>query len=448
MKTVQDLHPAQEQGERLMNGNRTHSSATRASTLISVAVAALSCSLAHADVTVEQQTSMNLGGINIDISSTERTSSDKQRRDSETKCHGFLAMFCHDLQGGEIVRLDKQREWQLEPKKREYTERLFPTAEQRALAQQKAQEVMDKMKQCPMPQGTPVAQKTPDTTNCEPAQIDVKQSDEHLTLAGHDTRKSSIVMSKTCTDPKDGDICEMDYGFDLWLTSDQIAGLDERQSFSKNYLAAQGLDPSSPQVQGMMRQFMAPYGDSLKQLQSKSADLKGYPLRTIFYMAFGGPHCGKAQQAKTQQTQAQAGGGNKAGNFLHSLTSNAVSGGLQGLFHRNVNIDSSSVGGSVASNAANQTADAASNQAANAAGNAAAGAVSSPQGGASAVAAAGPPSDKVRTVQLTTETTSISTGSISSDQFEIPAGWQLQAPKVQQEKEQQFTCPVASNAGN
>src|SRR5579862_3756907 len=423
-----------------MNAHRTRVSA-RASTLLSAALAALSCTLAHADVTVQEQTSMSLGGINIDISSTERTSSDKQRRDSETRCHGFLAMFCRDVQGGEIVRLDKQLEWQLEPSKRQYTEHQFPTAEQRALAQAKVQEVMDQMKKCPMPQGAS-AQTAPDTSSCSSPQIDVKPSDEHSSLAGHDTHKSSIVMSQTWTDPKYGDVCEMDYGFDVWLTSDQIAGVDERQAFSKNYLAAQGLDVSNPQLQGMMRQFMAPYADSLKQLQSKSADLKGFPLRTTFYMAFGGPHCGKAHQAQTQQTQAQAGGSNKAGGFLHGLASNAVSGGLSGLFHSKVNMNNSTVGGQVAANAANQTADAATNEAANAAGSAAAGTVNNPQG---AGAPAGPPSDKVRMVAMTTETTSISTSSIAADQFEIPPGWQLQVPKAQQAKEQQFTCPVGGH---
>lgn len=430
-----------------MRAERRHFSSSPAANLVSAAVAALSCTLAHADVTVEQQTSMNLGSMNIDISSTERTSNDKQRRDSHTQCHGFLAMFCRDVEGGQIVRLDKQLEWQLEPKKRLYTERQFPTAEQRALAQQKLQEAMDQMKKCPLPQGSPTAQSAPDTSNCQQPQIDVKQSDERATLAGHDTRKSSIVMSQTCTDPKNGDVCEMDYGFDVWLTNDQIPGLDERQTFSKNYLAAEGLDPNNPQLQGMMRQFMAPYADNLKQLQSKSGDLKGYPLRTTFYMAFGGPHCGRARQAQTQQPQAQASGGSRAGGFLHGLASNAVSGGLGGLFHRNVNSNTGSVGGEVASNAANQTADAAANAAGNAAGNAAAGTTgSAAQSGAGAAAA--PPSDKVRAVSMTTETTSISTGSIPQDQFEIPAGWQLQVPKARQEKEQQFTCPVSSTGAN
>ena len=49
---------------------------------------------------------MNLAGINIDVKSTERTSGDKQRKDSTTQCHGLLALVCHNVQSGEIVRLD------------------------------------------------------------------------------------------------------------------------------------------------------------------------------------------------------------------------------------------------------------------------------------------------------------------------------------------------------
>src|SRR5581483_4196100 len=90
---------------------------------------------ARADVTVGQKTSMNLAGINIDVESVERTTADKQRSDSTVSCHGFLALFCHDVEGGRIVRLDKQVEWELQPKKKLYSERPFPTAEQRAEAQ-------------------------------------------------------------------------------------------------------------------------------------------------------------------------------------------------------------------------------------------------------------------------------------------------------------------------
>ncbi|HEX4024748.1 MAG TPA: hypothetical protein VHX52_08600 [Steroidobacteraceae bacterium] len=405
----------------------------------------MSCGVAHADVTVDQQTSMSVSGINIDIATTERTSSDKQRSDSQTKCGGFMALLCRDAQRGEIVRLDKQLQWQLEPKKKQYTEHPFPTAEERALAQQRLQKMMDEMKKCPVPQATPTAQSAPDTSHCQPSspQVDVKQTDEHATLAGHDSRKSSIVLSQTCTEPQSGDVCEIDYGFDVWLTSDNIPGFDERSAFTKNYLAAQGLDQNNPQLQGMMQQYMAPYADALKQLQGKSSGLTGYPLRTSFYMAFGGPHCGRAQQAQSQQTQAPTSGAGGGGGFLHGLASNAVSGGLGGLFHRKVNPSTGSVGGQVAANAANQTGDAAANAAGSAAGNAAASAA--PSHSQTPGSPAATPSDKVRVISFTAETTSISTASIPADQFEIPAGWKLQPPPARQEKEQQFTCPAPRN---
>ncbi len=422
-----------------------------AATLALAAIGAAASGGALADVTIEQHSTMSLASIDMEINTSERTSNDKQRRDSDTKCHGFLAMFCRDAQSGEIVRLDKQVKWQLEPKKKQYTEHPFPTAEERALAQQQAQQLMDQMKQCPMPQSTAGHPTGPDTSHCQLSspQLDIKQTDQHATVAGHDTQKSSIVLSQTCSDPQSGDICEIDYGFDVWLTSDDIQGVDERNTFTKSYLSAQGLDASNPQIQGMMQQFMAPYGDSLKQLQSKSAELKGYPLRTEFYMTFGGPHCSSARGAQTQQAQAPAQGNaaSRSGGFMHSLTANAVGGALGGLFHRNANIDTSSVGGQVASNAANQTADAATNAAANAAGNAAGnattGAVSANAPAAGTTAPA--PSDKVRVVSFSTETTSISTATIAADQFDIPAGWQLQALQARKEKEQQFTCPATHN---
>src|SRR5579872_5688171 len=123
---------------------------------------------ARADVTIGEKTSMSLGGINIDIDSVERTSADKQRSDSTVSCHGFLSLFCHGMEGGRIVRLDKQLEWELQPKKKLYSERPFPTAEQRAAAQAQVEAAMEEMKKCPMPQ-SPTAPQTsaPDTSRCQ-----------------------------------------------------------------------------------------------------------------------------------------------------------------------------------------------------------------------------------------------------------------------------------------
>jgi hypothetical protein len=393
---------------------------------------------ARADVTVGQKTSMNLGGINIDIESVERTSSDKQRNDSTVTCHGFLSLFCHDVEGGRIVRLDKQVEWQLQPKKKRYSERPFPTPEQRAAAEQHLEAAMEEMKNCPAPQPQSGAQSAPDTSHCQLSApvLNVNSTDEHATILGHDARKTSVVMSQTCTDTQTGDVCEMDYGFETWLTTDAIAGNDERNAFVRKYLQAQGLDPNNPQLQRTVAQFMAPYAEQLKQLRGKAADLQGYPLRTTFYMAFGGPHCAKAKQAAQQQ---QASSGSRFS--MHSLASSAIAGGLSGLFHHGASaINTGSAGGAAAAGAANEAAEPAANAAANSV------TAQSAAGDATASAPASTPApapgDLVRVVSLTTETDSIDTSSIPSDQFEIPSDWQLEPQK--QATDSAPKCPGGS----
>jgi hypothetical protein len=391
---------------------------------------------ARADVTVGQKTSMNLGVLNIDINSVERTSADKQRNDSTVTCHGFLSLFCRDVDSGRIVRLDKQVEWELQPKKKLYSERPFPTAEQRAAAQQRLEAAMEEMKNCPPPQSQGAAQAAPDTSHCQLSSpvLNVNSTDEHATILGHDARKTSVVMSQTCTDTQTGDVCEMDYGFETWLTTDAIPGSDERNAFVRKYLQAQGLDPNNPQLQHAVQQFMAPYAEQLKQLRGKAADLQGYPLRTTFYMAFGGPHCARAKQAAQQQ---QASSGSRFS--MHSLATSALAGGLSGLFHHGAAaINTGSVGGAAAAGAANEAAD----PAANAAAGSMSAQSSSGDSTASVPAAAPPPGDLVRVVSLTTETTSIDTSSIPSDQFEIPTDWRLEPQKP--ETDRAVKCPSGS----
>ena len=410
--------------------------ATLAATVSAAATLASLPGAARADVTIGQKTSMNLAGINIDINSVERTSGDKQRTDTTTQCHGLLSLFCHNVQGGRIVRLDKDLEWQLQPAKQRYTERPFPTPEQRAAAQQELEAAMEQMKQCPMPQAQNTSQAAPDTSHCQLSSpvLNVNATNEHEMILGHDAHKTDVVLSQTCTDTQTGDVCEIDYGFETWLTTDAIAGANERSDFTKKYLAAQGLDPNSPQLQRTLQRFMAPYAGELSQLQAKAADLSGYPLRTTFYMAFGGPHCGKAKQAQQQQAQQQ-GNGNPFS--MHSIASHALASGFSSLFHRGAAaIHTDSAGGAAAASAASDAADPAAN--------AAAGSMAAePSSSGSAPPAQPSAAALVRVVSLITETTSIDTSSISSDQFEIPAGWTLQ-PQQQAAQQRAPKCPTAA----
>lgn len=399
---------------------------------------------ARADVTVEQKTTMSLAGINIDVTDTERTTADKQRTDSAVHCHGFLALFCRNAQSAEIRRLDKKLEWDLEPKKQLCTERDFPTDEQRAQAQAAFEATMAQMKSCPMPQQS--AQTAgPDTSHCQmsAAKVDVQQSGEHQTLIGHDAHRSTVTLSQTCTDPQTGHVCQFDYGFDLWLTPDNLPGLAERRDFAIKYATAQGLDPNNPQLRGMMQQFMAPYAGTLKQLQSQGAALQGYPLRTTFFMDYGGAQCGNAQQQQQQQQQAQQQPPRRRGGLFGNIASSAVGSGVSGLFHRSVNIPTGSVGGQVAANAADQSADAAASAAANATANgiADASAAHAQDTSATGVAAPATPPGMVRMVSFTTELTSIDTSSIDSSQFDLPAGYRVQQPPPPAENKQ-AVCPA------
>ncbi len=301
---------------------------------------------AAADVTIQQQTSFEMAIIKMHGTTTEYTTSDKERRDSDNHCEGMMSLFCGNLQSGEIVRLDKEVSWQLDPKKKQYRETPFPTAAQRQAAQQHAQEVLAKLQQCPAAKQT-----GPDTSKCDmsPPVVDVKTTDSHAMFAGHDSKLTQVSLTQMCRNKQTGDECNIGIYTDVWLTQDALAGLDERRAFTQAYLKKMGLDDTGGAMQKQLQQFLAAYADSVKQLQAKAADLKGYPLKTTLRIAYGGEHCTSAKQNQsagagsgTAMTDAgQAAGdaatssaagaaGSAAGAAASNAAGNGVGGGILG----------------------------------------------------------------------------------------------------------------------
>lgn len=356
----------------------------------------------RADVTVEEQSTFDLSIIKAHGNSIELTAADKQRRDGSMHCEGFMSLLCGNTESGEIIRLDRDVEWRLEPKKQEYRETVLPTPAQRQAAMQEAEAAMEKMKQCPAaPQSTAPA---PNTAKCEmsPPKFDAIQTDQHAMLAGHDARLTQITMTQSCTNQESGDTCDLLIGMDSWLTQDQIAGLEDRRAFQQAYLRKLGLEDAAPMIQKSMRQFLAPYSDSLKQLAAKAGDFKGYPLKSAVRIAFGGEHCAAAQNR--QNTAANAGGNSASG------TGSAPAGSSLGSM-------ASSLGGKLV-------------------------------GGFFAKKTAPPPAPPsstplppgmVQAVQFTIETVSITPGPIDPARFEIPTGWKLIPPVKSTPRE--FSCP-------
>jgi hypothetical protein len=402
-------------------------------------LAAASAGAARADVTIEQQTSFDVAIIKAHGTATEYTTADKQRRDSDMHCEGFMSMLCGNTQSGEIIRLDRDVTWLLEPKKQEYRESPFLTAAQRQAAEQQAQAVMEKMKQCPAMQNKAAG---PDTSKCQMStpKFDVKQTGTHATLAGHDAQLTQLALTQSCSDPQSGDVCEFLFSIDSWLTQDQIAGLEDRKAFQEAYRKKLGLDDPNSPMQKQMAQFLAPYAGSLKELSSKMGDLKGYPLKTAMRIAFGGEHCSAAKG----QAQSAGGSGGNVVTDAGQAAGDAAAGSAAGA--------AGSAAGSAAANAAGNTAGGSVlGSAASAFGSKLVGGLfakkktDSSAGGAGNAAPGGTsgaalPPGMVQAAQVTIETTSITPGAIPATRFDIPAGWKLiQPPPAKEPKE--VSCP-------
>jgi hypothetical protein len=401
--------------------------------IVSVAVlaGALTAQPARADVTVQEQTTFDLSFIKAHGNTTELISSDKQRRDTEVHCEGLMSLVCRNAQNGEIVRLDKDVTWILDPKKKEYRETRFPTAAERQAAEEKLRAGLEKLKQCPAAQQQ--AAPAPDTSKCQmsPPKIESHATDKHASFANHDARLSQLTLTQSCHNPDTGDTCDFLVTMDSWLTQDEIAGAADRRAFAEAYAKKLGLKDMNSQLGQEMQQFLAPYRDSLKDLSAKAADFKGYPLKTSFRIAFGGAQCAAAKNA------AGSGGGNNPLSDAGGAASDAATSSAAGA--------AGSAAGQAAGNAAgNGVAGGILGSAASAFGSKLASGLFAKKSSTPAPAAAPPadmPPNMVQLAQVSMETTSISPAAIPAEQFEIPAGWKLVTPKAGGGEAKEFSCP-------
>jgi hypothetical protein len=335
---------------------------------------------AGADVTIEQKTTVDLGITKMSTSATEQYTADKKHQSSLAKCSGLMSLVCGKTDTAEIVRLDKSVTYQLQPDKKTYREEPFPTEAERREMQERMQAAMEKAKSCAAQQ--PAQKPAVDTSKCQmsPPVFTSKDLGAAGQILGHAVHRSEITMTQSCADKSTGDVCDMQFAFDVWLTNDDVAGLQDRTAFDKAYLEKIGVTGASrAQMQAAVARMMGPYMDQLRQLSSK-ADLRGSALRNSFHMAFGGPHCGAAQKSSSGADSGDSGPPTSLGDVGGKL--------LTGLFAKK-----------------NKAED--DNLAAN--------------------APATPPG-MIAAVTLVTETTAVRTDPIPASQFEVPQGYSLVVP--------------------
>jgi hypothetical protein len=380
---------------------------------------------ARADVTVQEQTTIHAFIVKAHGTTTNQVSGDKQRSEVQFACDGVMSMFCGHNKSVDIVRLDRGVTWDMEPKKKLYTERPFPTAEQQRALLQHQQAVIDKLKSCSAAQP---AQSSIDTSKCEMSApvTAVTKTQDTATLIGHMAQRTNVTMTQSCKIKDSADVCQFSYSFDVWLTQDELPGLTERRKFETEYLRKIGLTGSAPAGPGQMPALFAPYADSLKQLKSKSADFKGYPLKTTFRFAAGGAHCslvpgagasGSGSDDTLKNASTAAGDAGKS-----SATNAAGIGASQAVQHA----AGSGLGGYVAGSAAGAFAQSMVGGMF--------GKKKKPDAAAAQAPAAQPgaPDAGLTTVaEITMETTAIDIAPISAEQFEVPVSWKKITPNAQ-----------------
>jgi hypothetical protein len=365
----------------------------------------------RADVSIQQKTSLEVASmIRMHGATVTNLTADKKREDTESHCEGMMSLVCGNLQGGEIVRLDRDVTWHLEPAKKRYREQTFATPEELAAMRAKMQANLEKMRSCPVSQ----KQQPIDKSRCtmSPPKFEVHKTDDKMTIAGHDAQKTSATMTETCTDKESGDVCDTVVALDVWLTEDSLPGGDDRRAFAAAYAKKLGLDDPQGIMRGEAAKFLAPYQSQIKQLTDKSGDFKGQPLKTSLRVLMGGPQCkSKAKAGDSTGGGTSATDGNPMGDVKEA--GKAIGSLMGGLFKKKKTDESQDAAGAAAP------------------GSPAAPDAKTPD----------PFSQYVQLATFSTETVSINADAIPAARFEIPPDWAKEAPKPAKGGDDEFTCP-------
>ena len=348
-------------------------------------VAALAAGLAgivQADITIEQQ--INVDGFGptkfgaMEGHSSTAISGNRSRTEQQSQFKSRLLRALAksaNTNTVRIVRLDTEVIDEIDVANKQYSETTFQQmrdATAKALQDAQAQPA----RQQEAPSGAPV-----DDSKCQwsPPRSELKQSGEHASVAGTDTSRATITVTTTCTDPTKGTSCDFVFVMDEWLAAD-VPGTAETREFWRNYARKLNLTGDVNEMQGnsqaVFNRYKSGWGEAMKQAGS----LKGFPLKTVFGMQFGGPQC----KDSSGGSNAGAGGSDSSGaSSVPTSPSAALGSAALGLFNKMHKKDDSQ------------------------------------QAAAAAPVAPG----MVQMFQMSTETVAIRTDSIPGGTFEVPAGF-------------------------
>ena len=281
---------------------------------------------AQADVTMQEQ--MTLGGAgmmkmaNMSGTTTTTISGNKARTESNMQFEsGLMRTFARGAGGPhvEIVRLDQDKIYSLDPKKKTYTETTF--AERRAMMQQ----AMDRMNQSQAQQ----QQQTSgvDESECEWSEpkSDIKRTGERVLIAGFQAEHVTVSASQSCTNKKTGDVCDFGLALDQWIAPSFEAS-SETKAYQQAYAEKLGLgSAASRDFAERAQSSFGRYKGLWAELGKRMAEIpvKGYAVKSGFSLGVGGPQCKSAQEQQqaqgSQQQQQRPGLGGALGGALGGM---------------------------------------------------------------------------------------------------------------------------------
>ncbi|HEY4214055.1 MAG TPA: hypothetical protein VGM84_21450 [Steroidobacteraceae bacterium] len=367
---------------------------------LSVVLAVIAVGLppgAQGDMTVQEQLTLSVAAFKAQVAATESLSGDKRRTDVDVRCDAGASVPCARGARTEVVRLDRDVLWNIESRQRRYTE--VPLSAGKAPS-------------CPVARAV---LQVPDISKCELSEphFTTDKTAEVLSIAGHSARLTHLRLAQTCKKGQPGP-CEVVYSLDVWLTPGEIAGLGDRAAFQRRYQTRIGTSDASTPVSTDFQPYLSPYAGPLQQLYERAADLRGYPLKSVFRASFSGTPCGAVRSQAASSIPAPLANAGSAAATAAASSSEYAAG-----WSTAHEVERSTGGNSVGSYVAGSTAGAF-------AGRLVGGLLTSRHKEPARPVVDPLAVDKqppTTLAEFSVETTSINVDTLPGDRFEIPSGW-------------------------
>lgn len=263
---------------------------------------------AQADVTTQERMSVSGAGLmkmaNMGGTTTTIISGNRARTESDLQFEsGMMRALSRGAgQSTQIVQLDTDKIFELNTKKKTYTQSTFTELRE---TMQKQMAEMQKGQAAQQQSASGV-----DEEQCEWSEpkANVVRNGEKATIGGFPAERVVITATQSCKDKKTGQVCDFGLTLDQWFAAGFEASA-ETLAYQRAYAEKMGLTAGSSRDFSERAQAMFGRYDGIwKKVASKMADQKGYPVKSAFALGVGGAQCQNAQQAQASNDSAGAPG--------------------------------------------------------------------------------------------------------------------------------------------